>query len=75
MRQIAEAVSIAAGRPDTASSITMGQAAKEFGPLADAFALDQRLSAARARRELNWTAADRDILAELSAITDPTGLS
>ena len=67
MRQVAEAVSIAAGQPGTASSITMGQARHEFGPLADAFALDQRLSSARARRELNWAPADRDILGELSA--------
>ena len=44
----------------------MGQARQEFGPLADAFALDQRLSAARARRELRWAPADRDILTELS---------
>jgi nucleoside-diphosphate-sugar epimerase len=67
MRQVAEAVSIAAGRPGTASSITMGQAQHEFGPLADAFALDQRLGSARAHRELNWAPADRDILGELSA--------
>jgi nucleoside-diphosphate-sugar epimerase len=67
MRQVAEAVSIAAGQPGTASSITMGQARHEFGPLADAFALDQRLSSARAHRELNWAPADRDILGELSA--------
>lgn len=69
MRQIAEAVSIAAGRPGTASSITIGQARGEFGPLADAFALDQRMSAARARRELNWAPAERDILAELTTAT------
>jgi nucleoside-diphosphate-sugar epimerase len=70
MRQIAEAVSIAAGRPGTASSITMEQARREFGPLADAFALDQCLSSARARHELNWAPADRDILSELSATTE-----
>jgi nucleoside-diphosphate-sugar epimerase len=70
MRQIAEAVSIAAGRPGTASSITMAQARQEFGPLADAFALDQSLSAARARRELHWAPADRDILAELATSTE-----
>jgi nucleoside-diphosphate-sugar epimerase len=66
MRQIAEAVSIAAGRPDTASSITLEQAGDEFGPLADAFALDQRVSAARARRDLGWAPAVRDVLAELA---------
>jgi nucleoside-diphosphate-sugar epimerase len=71
MRQIAEAVSVAAGRPGTATSITIGQAREEFGPLADAFALDQRISAARARRELNWAPADRDILAELATPSEP----
>jgi hypothetical protein len=44
----------------------MEQAHQEFGPLADAFALDQRLSGARARRELHWAPTDRDILTELS---------
>jgi nucleoside-diphosphate-sugar epimerase len=71
MRQIAEAVSVAAGRPGTASSITIGQARQEFGPLADAFALDQRLTAERARRELNWAPTDRDILAELATSIEP----
>jgi nucleoside-diphosphate-sugar epimerase len=66
MRQIAEAVSIAAGHPGTASSITMEQARHEFGPLADAFALDQRVSAARAHRDLGWAPAARDVLAELA---------
>jgi nucleoside-diphosphate-sugar epimerase len=71
MRQVAEAVSVAAGRPGTATSITIGQAREEFGPLADAFALDQRISAARARRELNWAPDDRDILAELATPSEP----
>jgi nucleoside-diphosphate-sugar epimerase len=72
MRQIAEAVSIAAGRAGTASSITIGQARQEFGPLADAFGLDQRVSSVRARRELNWSPAERDILTELTTTTEPT---
>ena len=67
MRQIAEALSVAAGRPGTASSISMDQARQEFGPLADAFALDQHLSAARARRDLGWAPAERDVLTELAA--------
>jgi nucleoside-diphosphate-sugar epimerase len=67
MRQIAEAVSIAAGQSGTASSITMEQARHEFGPLADAFALDQRFTAAHARRDLGWAPAARDVLAELAA--------
>jgi nucleoside-diphosphate-sugar epimerase len=72
MRQVAEAVSVAAGRPGTATSITIDQARHEFGPLADAFALDQRMSAARARRELHWAPADRDILTELTTTTEPS---
>ena len=66
MRQIAEAVSVAEGQPDTASSITMEQARGEFGPLADAFALDQRITAAGARRDLGWAPASRNVLAELA---------
>jgi len=66
MRQIAEAVSIAAGQPDTASSITLQQARHEFGPVADAFALDQRVTTARARRDLGWAPAARDVQAELA---------
>ena len=66
MRQIAEAVSVAAGQPGTAGSITTQQARAEFGPLADAFVFDQRISAARARRELAWKPGARDVLAELS---------
>ena len=66
MRQIAEAVSIAAGQSGTASSITIEQARHEFGPLADAFALDQRFTTAHARRVLGWKPAAHDVLAELS---------
>ena len=66
MRQIAEAVSVAAGQSGTASSITMEQARHEFGPFADAFALDQRFTAAHAHRVLGWTPAARDVLAELA---------
>jgi nucleoside-diphosphate-sugar epimerase len=66
MRQIAEAVSVAAGQSGTASSITMEQARHEFGPFADAFALDQRFTTAHAHRDLGWTPAARDILAELA---------
>jgi hypothetical protein len=67
MREIAEAVSVAAGQSGTASSITMEQARHEFGPLADAFALDQRVTAAHAHRVLGWTPAVRNVLAELAS--------
>jgi nucleoside-diphosphate-sugar epimerase len=66
MREIAEAVSVAAGQAGTASSITMEQARAEFGPFVDAFALDQRFTANHAHRVLGWTPAARDTLAELA---------
>jgi nucleoside-diphosphate-sugar epimerase len=66
MRQIAEAVSIGANRPGTASSVTLEQARQEFGPFADAFSLSQRLTAARARQELNWTPQHHDALSEFA---------
>jgi nucleoside-diphosphate-sugar epimerase len=66
MREIAEAVSVAAGQAGTASSITMEQAQAEFGPFVDAFALDQRFTANHAHRVLGWTPAARDTLAELA---------
>jgi nucleoside-diphosphate-sugar epimerase len=67
MREIAWAVSTGAGRPGSATSVSLDRARREFGPLADAFALDQRLTAGRARRELGWSPAARDILAELAS--------
>jgi nucleoside-diphosphate-sugar epimerase len=67
MRQIAEAVSIGANQPGTAASVTLEQARQEFGPFADAFALSQRLTAARARRELNWTPEHHDALSEFAS--------
>lgn len=48
MREIAEAVN------PRSASITITQAEQEWGPLAAAFALDQRISSARARDELGW---------------------
>jgi hypothetical protein len=44
----------------------MEQARHEFGPFADAFALDQRFTAAHARRVVGWSPAARDVLAELA---------
>jgi hypothetical protein len=37
-----------------------------MGPIAEAFALDQQISGARARRELGWTPTRLDALAELA---------
>ncbi|MBB4742024.1 hypothetical protein BJY16_005483 [Actinoplanes octamycinicus] len=35
-------------------SITLERAREQMGPIADAFALDQRLSSARAHQDLGW---------------------
>jgi len=65
--KVAEPVSIGASRPGTARSVTLEQARREFGPFADAFALSQRLTAARARNELNWTPQHHDALSEFAS--------
>ena len=38
-----------------------------MGPVADAFALDQQLTPAKAQRELGWTPVHLDPLSELAA--------
>jgi len=66
-RELAAALSQAAGCPGRIESVTLGQARAEFGPVADAFVLDQQLTSARAQAELGWTPAPRDVLADLAA--------
>lgn len=65
-RQLAEALSRAAGCPGRVESISADQAQAELGGLADAFVLDQQLTAARARSELGWAPTPRDVLAGLA---------
>ena len=64
--QIAEAVSRAAGCAGRVESVTVRQAREEMGPIADAFALDQQVSSARAREELGWDPPNRDVLGEIA---------
>jgi nucleoside-diphosphate-sugar epimerase len=45
--------------------VDAAEAAERMGPIAEAFALDQRLTAAKARRELGWLPKHADALAEL----------
>lgn len=45
--------------------VDAAEAAERMGPIAEAFALDQRLTAAKARRELGWLPKHTDALAEL----------
>jgi nucleoside-diphosphate-sugar epimerase len=54
-KQVAEAVAHAAGLEGKTVSITLDQARAEMGPIADAFALDQQFTPAKARRELGWS--------------------
>ena len=62
MRQVVEAAARGAGLDGKTISITLEQARAQMGPIADAFALDQRLTSAKARRELGWAPTHGDPL-------------
>ncbi|MCF3962848.1 NAD-dependent epimerase/dehydratase family protein [Streptomyces fuscigenes] len=64
--QVAAAVSRGAGLGGRTRSITLEQAREEMGGVADAFALDQRFTPARARDELGWRPTRTDPLAVLA---------
>jgi nucleoside-diphosphate-sugar epimerase len=61
-KAIAEALARGAGLDGRTVSITLEQARADMGPIADAFALDQRLTSAKARRELGWAPTYTDPL-------------
>jgi nucleoside-diphosphate-sugar epimerase len=63
---ITQALSHAAGCPGRIDSLTLEEAIQRMGPIAEAFALDQQLTGARARRELGWTPTHLDALTELA---------
>jgi nucleoside-diphosphate-sugar epimerase len=63
---ITRALSHAAGCPDGIEVLTLEEALRRMGPIAEAFALDQQISGARAQRELGWTPAHLDALTELA---------
>ncbi|WP_326565175.1 NAD-dependent epimerase/dehydratase family protein [Amycolatopsis rhabdoformis] len=65
-KQVAEACAHAAGLDGKTTSITLEQARTEMGPIADAFALDQQLTPAKAQRELAWQPRYTDPLAVLA---------
>ncbi|GGY79989.1 NAD-dependent epimerase [Streptomyces olivaceoviridis] len=60
------AVARSVGLDGKVASITLERARERMGPVADAFALDQRLTPARAEAELGWTPAHTDPLAVLA---------
>jgi nucleoside-diphosphate-sugar epimerase len=61
-KQVAEACAHAAGLQGKTVSITLEQARAEMGPIADAFALDQEFTPAKAQRELGWCPLHTDPL-------------
>lgn len=66
LADITAALSQAAGCSGRIRSLTLDEALREMGPIAEAFALDQQFSGARARRELGWNPTRLDALAELA---------
>ncbi|MGJ6969573.1 NAD-dependent epimerase/dehydratase family protein [Streptosporangium sp. G11] len=66
-KEFAEACARAAGLDGKTVSITLEQAREQMGPIADAFALDQQLTSAKAQRELGWTPVHTDPLSESAA--------
>ncbi|MEV5253904.1 NAD-dependent epimerase/dehydratase family protein [Streptomyces werraensis] len=65
-KECALALSRAAGIEGKVASISLDQAREQMGPIADAFALDQQFTPARATEELGWTPAHTDPLAVLA---------
>ncbi|WP_372666076.1 NAD-dependent epimerase/dehydratase family protein [Amycolatopsis kentuckyensis] len=66
-KEVAEACARAAGLDGKTVSITLEEARERMGPIADAFALDQRLTSAKAQRELGWTPVHTDPLRVLGS--------
>lgn len=66
--EIAHAVSRAIGRPGAVRHLSEAEAEERMGPIAEAFALDQRLTGARARRELGWRPTRSDLPADLARL-------
>jgi nucleoside-diphosphate-sugar epimerase len=64
--EVATAVSHAEGLEGKTTSLSLDEARRRMGPIADAFALDQQFSGRRARDELGWTPRHTDPLAELA---------
>ncbi|MDX2591449.1 hypothetical protein PV343_03995 [Streptomyces sp. WI03-4A] len=64
---MALAVARSVGLDGKVASLTLEQAREQMGPIADALALDQQLTPARAERELGWAPVRTDPLAVLAA--------
>ncbi len=64
---VARAANRVAGGEGNVHAISLDEGRKMLGPFADALALDQRISGAKAARELEWNAERPGVLEELSA--------
>jgi nucleoside-diphosphate-sugar epimerase len=67
--EIARAASRAAGKDGQVDTIPLEQARKTMGPFADALALDQQISSARAQLDLQWDPDRPTVLEELANTT------
>ncbi|MET8772436.1 NAD-dependent epimerase/dehydratase family protein [Streptomyces sp. NPDC004658] len=65
-KECALAVARSVGLDGKVASVTLEQAREQMGPIADAFALDQRLTPARAEADLGWKPKFTDPLAVLA---------
>ncbi|ASC69911.1 NAD-dependent epimerase [Halomicronema hongdechloris C2206] len=63
---IAAAMALVVGVDDRRQVLTLAEARQTWGALADALALDQRVSSDRAKTLLNWTPSAPSLLAELA---------
>jgi nucleoside-diphosphate-sugar epimerase len=61
---VSRSLAHAAGVP--VKAVDLAEATRRMGPIAEAFALDQQLTAAKARRELGWQPRHTDAVAELA---------
>jgi nucleoside-diphosphate-sugar epimerase len=61
-REVLQAAATGAGLDGRTVPVTLEQARAAMGPVADAFALDQRITPARARAELGWQPRHTDPL-------------
>jgi len=66
VREVAEAASRAAGAAGKVEAIPLEEARKTMGPLADALALDQQISADRAHQLLGWHPHAPGVLEDLA---------
>ncbi len=68
MREVAEAAGKAAGKDGAVTALPIDQARAAMGPFADALALSQRISSAKARDELDWRPRHESFVAEAPAL-------